>query len=261
MAFGQRAKTIKNKVQINKQLSIAELEAALKKLQKEYSSCKTYSTKLEKQIAWMKSADYDPSKPLPADLVATRVAISSVAAEEDTDSDSMENVVEDEEDGDAIAIAETKLELEKLRDELDMEVSMLKDELMALQARAEDKRQMIKDIAEETARATQRLEDTRTVIAQQRSQNSTEINTISSEKKEKEDEISALQHTFHRLSEDTAKLQTALSETDENLLVLFADNEVIRTELAQLGKQYQMIVQSVTDLTRQEAVLKQKGRY
>ena len=38
MQFGARAKTIKNKVQVNKQLSIAELEAALKKLQKDYYS-------------------------------------------------------------------------------------------------------------------------------------------------------------------------------------------------------------------------------
>jgi hypothetical protein len=40
MQFGQRAKTIKNKVQVNKQLSVAELEAELKNIQKEYNACK-----------------------------------------------------------------------------------------------------------------------------------------------------------------------------------------------------------------------------
>lgn len=43
MQFGQRAKTIKNKVQVNKQLSVAELEAELKNIQKEYNACKVRS--------------------------------------------------------------------------------------------------------------------------------------------------------------------------------------------------------------------------
>ena len=260
MAFGQRAKTIKNKVQINKQLSIEELEAALKKLQKEYSSCKAYSTKLEKQVAWMKSPEYDPSKPLPAELVATRVTVASVdALEEDVSMEESGLLVEDEEDGDAIAIAETKLELEKLRDELDMETSMLKDELMTLQVRAEDKRQIMKDLAEEATRALQRIDETRAILVAQRAQHGTEMESITTEKKEKEDEISELQQNFQRLSEHTAKLQAALSETDENLLVLFADNEEIRAELAELGKRYQNIVQSVSDLSRQKTLLQQKS--
>lgn len=41
---------------------------------------KLYSTKLEKQIAWMRSPEYDASKPLPADLVATKPAVTPVTS-------------------------------------------------------------------------------------------------------------------------------------------------------------------------------------
>lgn len=40
LQFGQRAKTIKNKVQVNRQLSVAELEAELRIVQKDYNACK-----------------------------------------------------------------------------------------------------------------------------------------------------------------------------------------------------------------------------
>lgn len=41
---------------------------------------KVYSTKLEKQVAWMRSTDYDASKPIPAELVASKPVVTSISS-------------------------------------------------------------------------------------------------------------------------------------------------------------------------------------
>ena len=50
LRFGQRAKSIKNKVKINAQRSVAELELIVKKLTKEVKVLKKYSTRLEQEL-------------------------------------------------------------------------------------------------------------------------------------------------------------------------------------------------------------------
>lgn len=51
LRFGQRAKAIKNKVKINAQRSVAELELIVKKLTKEVKVLKKYSTRLEQELS------------------------------------------------------------------------------------------------------------------------------------------------------------------------------------------------------------------
>lgn len=64
LRFGASAKTIKTVVSINKKRSMEEMEALLKNLEKEVTWLRKYCTKLEKQIEFMQSPDYDPSKPV-----------------------------------------------------------------------------------------------------------------------------------------------------------------------------------------------------
>lgn len=59
------AKTIKNLVKINAQLSAEQLMKLVEQLKSELSSSKKYSAFLEKQISWMKSSAYSPGAPLP----------------------------------------------------------------------------------------------------------------------------------------------------------------------------------------------------
>ena len=65
LRFGARAKTIQNKVSQNVQRSAEELMIIVQTLKSELMKMRRYSSRLEKQIAYMKSPEYDPSKPLP----------------------------------------------------------------------------------------------------------------------------------------------------------------------------------------------------
>lgn len=284
LQFGQRAKTIKNKVTVNRQLSVAELEAELRGIQKEYNACKVYSTKLESQIAWMRSPDYDANKPMPAHLVATKPATTTVSSasrgttsasrsphsdHDDEDDDSFDSSShshidsEDEEllDGsEAIAIAETKLELQKLRDEIDMDVSMLKDEILTLQARLEDKKQLLDGIADDIHKQSSLLDSAKSELRQQRDTFASEIAKSLTEKKEKEDEFVELQKEFQKLSEETTKLQSTLAESDENFLVLFTENETIRSLLTAHLKELHNTNQAISNFTRQIEQLTQKAQ-
>jgi hypothetical protein len=51
LAFGKRAKTIKNKVTVNKQRSVAELLAIIERLKRELQYFQRYSAALEKALA------------------------------------------------------------------------------------------------------------------------------------------------------------------------------------------------------------------
>jgi kinesin family protein 5 len=58
LKFGQRAKSIKNKVKINAQRSVAELEAIIAKITKELSFYRAYAELLEKDVV-ARDAAYD----------------------------------------------------------------------------------------------------------------------------------------------------------------------------------------------------------
>ena len=59
LRFGQRAKAIKNKVKINAQRSVAELELIVKKLTKEVKVLKKYSSRLEQELSKLKIEGLD----------------------------------------------------------------------------------------------------------------------------------------------------------------------------------------------------------
>lgn len=71
LRFGARAKTIQNKVSQNVQRSAEELMIIVQTLKSELLKMRRYSSQLEKQIAYMKSPEYDPSKPMPKELLAS----------------------------------------------------------------------------------------------------------------------------------------------------------------------------------------------
>jgi hypothetical protein len=59
LKFGQRAKTIKNSVSVNKQRSVEELNAIIIKLNKELAVLKEYVTILENELKGVKGPDWD----------------------------------------------------------------------------------------------------------------------------------------------------------------------------------------------------------
>lgn len=56
--FGKRAKTIKNKVTVNKQRSVAELMAIIERLKKELQYFQRYAGALEKALADLLGPDW-----------------------------------------------------------------------------------------------------------------------------------------------------------------------------------------------------------
>ncbi|KAJ4462287.1 putative Kinesin-related protein 5 [Paratrimastix pyriformis] len=68
LMFAQRAKTIKNNVKVNATQSVAELTRLIEAAKKELASLTAYCKGLETTIAWMRSPQYDPTKPCPVAL-------------------------------------------------------------------------------------------------------------------------------------------------------------------------------------------------
>ena len=60
--------TIKTNVSVNQQKSVAELVLLVETLKAELTALRAYASRLEKIVAYMRSPDYDPTKPLPAHL-------------------------------------------------------------------------------------------------------------------------------------------------------------------------------------------------
>lgn len=62
------SQTIKTNVSVNQQKSVAELVLLVETLKAELTALRAYASRLEKIVAYMRSPDYDPTKPLPAHL-------------------------------------------------------------------------------------------------------------------------------------------------------------------------------------------------
>lgn len=76
-------------MKVNAQKSAAELAALIDTLKKELISLQHYNSTLEKQIEYMRSADYDPNKPLPKELMGTGVPKAVAAVKTETRSRSL----------------------------------------------------------------------------------------------------------------------------------------------------------------------------
>lgn len=76
------AQTIKTNVSVNQQKSVAELLILVEALKAELTALRAYASRLEKIVAYMRSPDYDPTKPLPAHLtMPERSAAAAPAAD------------------------------------------------------------------------------------------------------------------------------------------------------------------------------------
>lgn len=104
LRFGQRAKAIKNKVKINAQRSVAELELIVKKLTKEVKILKKYSSRLEQEISKFKIEGLDfeairrqvfeeaatGSQKIPTDAPTTPMNSAKSGIDNDEDSENAE---------------------------------------------------------------------------------------------------------------------------------------------------------------------------
>lgn len=71
LRFGQRAKTIKNSVQVNKQRSVEELNEIIAMLRKEVKALKRYAIFLESEMRKLKGSDWAPPSVIPRAVPAS----------------------------------------------------------------------------------------------------------------------------------------------------------------------------------------------
>eukprot|EP00026_Physarum_polycephalum_P013349 Phypoly_transcript_13742.p1 GENE.Phypoly_transcript_13742~~Phypoly_transcript_13742.p1 ORF type:complete len:259 (+),score=67.36 Phypoly_transcript_13742:69-779(+) len=171
----------------------------------------------------------------------------------------MDSDDEYEDGSEAIAIAETKLELQKLRDEIEMNEMLLKDEIQNMHARLEEKKSQLESSIVEISKTDTALAGLNAELAAMHKVFDSEMASSLAERKEKETRFTELQKEFQKLSDQTNKLQATLAESDENFLVLFTENETIRNLLAAQLKELHDTDLSISDLSRRSAKLAQKA--
>src|SRR3989344_8870985 len=71
LRFGQRAKTIKNSVQVNKQRSVEALNEIIAMLRKEVKALKRYAIFLESEMRKLKGSDWAPPSVIPRAVPAS----------------------------------------------------------------------------------------------------------------------------------------------------------------------------------------------
>eukprot|EP01112_Ceratiomyxa_fruticulosa_P005719 TRINITY_DN1656_c1_g1_i1.p1 TRINITY_DN1656_c1_g1~~TRINITY_DN1656_c1_g1_i1.p1 ORF type:complete len:971 (-),score=251.91 TRINITY_DN1656_c1_g1_i1:220-3132(-) len=159
LQFGQRAKTIKNSVKVNKQLSVAELQAMVSSLTRQLQAQTSRNTELEAIIEYMKSPSYDPSKGLPANFSSTLAVSTAPKVDEATKKDGEDGEQEALKPSglNAIALAEVELELTKLKESTTITIEDLRQEVEFLKEREDQHTQEMDKAQAESERIKEEL--------------------------------------------------------------------------------------------------------
>lgn len=160
LKFGQRAKTIKNSVKVNRQLSAAELQARIEALTGQLTALQKHATSLEKTIAFMKSPDYKPGAALPEGLSAPNGAEAA---------DGSAGAPNGAADYNPLALTEAQVELQKLKEsnaikieDLSQELQFLKEQMDVAQREQDAKQEEINQLKIQTQSTKMELETERT---------------------------------------------------------------------------------------------------
>eukprot|EP01112_Ceratiomyxa_fruticulosa_P018753 TRINITY_DN6045_c0_g4_i1.p1 TRINITY_DN6045_c0_g4~~TRINITY_DN6045_c0_g4_i1.p1 ORF type:complete len:651 (+),score=184.53 TRINITY_DN6045_c0_g4_i1:1333-3285(+) len=223
----------------------------------------------------MKSADYSPGKTIPPELLAEKpkpTSTQTITVNEDQNGDDdemMEEIIDynddiqqgqEEYDGyDPMALAEAKLALQTLRDELEMETFLLKDEISTLQTRAQDKKAELENIKSESAKVIESFEVVKKQNSELEEVNKAEVQNVAMKKQEAEQELMELQVDFTLMQDQNVELQEMLGRGDDALLILYMKNETLCSEVNDIGKKQVELKQGISELLRQEGTFKQQS--
>lgn len=193
--FGARAKTIKNQAKVNQQKSVAELMALVEQLTKELNALQNYARVLEKQIAYMKSPDYDPSKPLPADLLVespSALTEKPVTASGSTDEVKASSVMASNAGVmfDPLAIAEQRVQMDRMKEQFNCDIDKLKDELSEAVQKGEEFERNYAETKAQLEQVTMKLSMVARELETQKEMNKTSVRLT--HEKDKEQQIAAL---------------------------------------------------------------------
>ncbi|ELR10902.1 kinesin motor domain containing protein [Acanthamoeba castellanii str. Neff] len=193
LRFGQKAKSLRNIVTVNRQRSNYELLQIIEMLKKELLAMKKYAEYLEEELRKLKGPNWKPSMPRPNFMSVSITSMENKVlnegaaasgggggvgggakgAQATTDGGGYQPYYEgeveeeptDDENGgdviDALDIAQLKVELETAREEGQMRIDELTRELKEAAEQAEEDREKMKKLAEELAAKQRELDQMR----------------------------------------------------------------------------------------------------
>eukprot|EP01102_Stenamoeba_stenopodia_P019656 TRINITY_DN7471_c0_g1_i1.p1 TRINITY_DN7471_c0_g1~~TRINITY_DN7471_c0_g1_i1.p1 ORF type:complete len:934 (-),score=240.86 TRINITY_DN7471_c0_g1_i1:200-3001(-) len=219
--FGARAKTIKNQAKVNQQKSVAELMALVEQLTKELSALQNYAKILEKQIAYMKSPEYDPTKPLPPELlVESPSALTEKPVTASSSSDAVKSSTSPAEAAvmfDPLALAEQRVQMDRMKEQFNCDIDKLKDELSEAVQKGEEFEKNYAETKAKLEEVTMKLSSVERELDAQREMNKTSVRLT--HEKDKEQQIAALTIKIAELQTQNNILRSrpALSAEDADL--------------------------------------------
>lgn len=223
LKFGQRAKTIKNSVKVNRQLSAAELQARIEVLTNQLTALQKYVASLEQNIAFMKSPDYVPGKPLPNDTAKPQ------ATAEEVDGATSEANGAGPDAFNTLALADAQVELQKLKESTAIKIDDLSQEL-----------QFLKEQMDEAQRD---LDTKQEELNQLRIQNQSTQMELDTERKQRELENK-------RFAFQESESEMALEQQQASINELRLAKEELETNLASIENERRQLQQAVDQLER-----------
>ena len=155
LRFGQRAKTIKNKVSARIHRSVEELNSIILQLQKEIAYLRRHTKLLESQLS---------SRDSTIDLKAIQSQAKGSHSQDSTTGSNFTQVEDDdgddnevESDYNPMTEAELQVAMEKLREESSFSISKLQEQITAASEVLDEKENQINDIRMELASSKQSL--------------------------------------------------------------------------------------------------------
>lgn len=281
LMFGKRAKTIKNTVKVNKQKSAAELAALIQALRKELIMLQDYNTLLEKQLEWMKAPDYDPSKPLPKELMAPKVmrpetptkgGRGPLLATTPPKPNSNNNPVPTSPTSSSrspspllpggpivTTLDMARAELQKLREATlaDGPSHQLRKDLAVLQNTDEEGNQQIEKNKQKLKLTNEEIDAITKQIEDDRKQHAVEVKKIDKEKNEKRREITDLVSSIQEITQQNTDLNHSIAEGEDSILILYTDNQMAVEESVKVREEL-IARKKVLETTREKHVTAEK---
>jgi kinesin family protein 5 len=328
LRFGQRAKSIKNKVKINQERSVAELEAIIEKLTAELTRLRQYNEALERELVAAKGGDFNietfrkkilgelarkqqqqqtptsnesksevasplketQTSALEAPLLPVAAASSAhnfnntnnnnnnnlgdipmptaVKTKDVNDLSSTNEInsprppaatpspsLEDENIYDPMSIAEAQVAYDKLKEEMEMQVQDLTDELNSLKEEHEQRNQLLKRANEELEK---QKEETTNLLGQLEKEKK-ELENLRSkyefELKKKDLEIENLLSSASIIKEDNDNLRKKLESATQKLEIALTENQTLKEKSTELENKNQTLESKIERLCSQITLL------
>eukprot|EP01105_Mastigella_eilhardi_P019124 TRINITY_DN4481_c0_g1_i1.p1 TRINITY_DN4481_c0_g1~~TRINITY_DN4481_c0_g1_i1.p1 ORF type:complete len:1136 (+),score=393.11 TRINITY_DN4481_c0_g1_i1:23-3409(+) len=262
LGFGQRVKTIKTKVKANQQRSVEYLSTLLAQLTQEVRLEKDYTVELQRQIAYMESAQYDRSKPIPAQFFAKRPekgAALAAAKKKTTITAEEEFTVTPELTVDeTVEVAQAKLELEKIEKDRELDVEQLKYETKELEESIRELKEKSELHSGHLEQLKKELADKNAQLAKLTQRNADQKSKSATARKHTAEKLTEQQEKLRKLTEENAVLQEKVAMADADRSAKLAENDNLREEAATVNRTAATHLHDVKAAEQEQLLLVQK---